>query len=163
MHHAQHGIPELGLVIIDRVSARHHSTRLADLFRSSTQDLQQNLLRHLGGECSQIERHKGRGTHGVDIAQGVGGGDRPIVVGVVNNWREKVYRRHQCAVLAEPPRCGIIGEGQTHQQIWPKGFVEYVSQTARNSRQGRRGPLATSTGGLGQLRQPERTLRVKGR
>ncbi len=72
--------PELGLGVLDRVPAHDRHAGLGGLLRSALQDLLEHLLRQASDrEADQVQGEDRLGPHGVDVAQGVGGGDGPEI------------------------------------------------------------------------------------
>ncbi len=77
------------------------------------------------------QRGDGAATHGVDVAQGVGGGDLAECVGIVHDGGEEVDGLHQREVGSDFVNAGVIGVIKTHQNIGivlvgqlPQNFVE---------------------------------------
>jgi len=55
--------------------------------------------------------------HRVDIAEGVGGGDGAVGVGVIHQRREKIHRQHHGLLIVELVDRGVVGRGQADEEI----------------------------------------------
>ena len=72
-----------------------------------------HLLRH----AHKIQGQLWLSAHGVDVAEGVGGGDLPEQVGVVGNGREEIHRLHQGQLIGDFVDRGVVALIKPHQQI----------------------------------------------
>ena len=61
-----------------------------------------------GGEAHEIQAGHRPASHGVHVAEGVGGGDLPEQIGIVDRRRDEIRRHHQGDVIAESVDAGVI-------------------------------------------------------
>ena len=101
MRRADHRQPVLGLRVADRVAARQHAARLADLRRRRLEHRRQRRLREVLGEGRDRQREQHAAAHREHVGQGVGRGDLPVRDRVVHERREEVQRADDREVVAE--------------------------------------------------------------
>ena len=92
---AGHRQSVLGLLVVDGVPANDQEPRLGGLVVASLEDLDQELLGKVYGVCDDVQPQQWRAPHSIDITEGVGRGDGPETVRVVNDGWEEVHRLHQ--------------------------------------------------------------------
>jgi hypothetical protein len=120
MHQAQRHQAVDRLHRIDRVAAGDRDARLAAHRGAAFQDLADGLQRqHVDRHAHQRQRHDGRAAHGVDVADGVGGGDAAEVERVVDDGHEEVGGGDQRLLVVEPVDGGVVGGLDAHQQSCP--------------------------------------------
>ena len=86
----------LGLRVVDGVTADDGGRGLAGDLRPTLQDPAEILERQRPrGERDDVQRGERARPHRVDVGEGVGRGDAPEVVGVVDDGREEVDRLDQ--------------------------------------------------------------------
>src|SRR5699024_11569763 len=91
-----------GFGIVDGVSADHRAAYLCGDVAAALEDLGEELGgQFLPGPAHQVERHHGDAAHGVDVREGIGGGDPAPVVGVVDHRGEEVRGGQDRQDLAE--------------------------------------------------------------
>ncbi len=109
--------PILRLVIGDGMAASDQRACLAHFLRAAAQNLGQNVWIEVIGEANQIQAEERLATHGVDVAERVGGGDGPEGIGVVHHRRKEIRRGDDCLVVVQAIDGGIIGVAQPHEQV----------------------------------------------
>ena len=83
---------------------------LPELVHTSLDDLPQDTQIHcLGRESDQVHGGFRCSAHGVNIAQGIGGGNLAEPVGIVHNRREKIHRLYQRQIIRNPIDTGVVG------------------------------------------------------
>ena len=107
----------LRLFVHDRMTAGDDDAGLTGFVGAAAEYLPDDLVRQLAGEAGDGERQKWLAAHRVDVAQGVGGRNRPERVGVVNNGRKEVHRLNQRRVGAQAIDGAVVGGVETDQQI----------------------------------------------
>ena len=73
------------------------------------------------GQLTNCRAVIGRPAHGVDIGEGVGGGDPTPVVGVVDDRCEVIDRLHQRFPGGQLPHSGIVGGLQADEEMRRRG------------------------------------------
>ena len=106
----------LGLLVQDAVAPGDESPGLIDLVVSAPQELVHRLLGHVRRDGHDVQAQLRLAPHGVDIAEGVGGGDLPEEVGIVRDGREEVHRLHQSQVVCDLVDAGVVALVKAHQQ-----------------------------------------------
>jgi hypothetical protein len=85
-------------------------------FGGTLKDLTQHLEgKPVSGPADEIESEQRRRTHGIDITQRVGNGDRAPVARVIHDRRKKVYRRHQRPLGRQLKDRGVVTGGGVDQ------------------------------------------------
>lgn len=93
---ADDGQAELELVVLDRVTAEEHGSRLGDRLGSPLQNLAVDTVRDpLGREAADVERKQGFASHGKHIGQRVCSRNPAIAKGVVADRSDEVQGRDQ--------------------------------------------------------------------
>ena len=111
------GISELGFFVADAVAADHRALGLHHFRKAAGQDLLQHFEVAVGRETNVSQRGDGTAAHGVDVAQGVGGGDLAESVGVVHDGREEIDGLHQRGVGRDPVDAGVVGVIEADQNV----------------------------------------------
>jgi len=140
-HHRQ---ANLRLFVLDRMPASDDRARLAHLLGQADHDLCDHLRGQGGRQRGDVQRQQRTPAHRIDIAQGVGGGNRAVLVRVVHNRCEEVGGDDQRARLVEPVHGSIVRRAQTYQQVGVIHRAEEVLQGAQHVRQGLRGQFGRS-------------------
>src|SRR5439155_17906249 len=96
--------------------------------------------------------------HGVDVAEGVGGGDGPEVVGPVHDRREEVGGEDEGEVVGELVDGGVVAGGAADEDVGVADFRQQAEQ--RQQVAGRL--LGGAAGALGELRQSDGVRRGRG-
>ena len=63
------------------------------------------------------QRGDGASAHGVNVAQGIGGGNLAESVGIVHHGREEIDGLHQREVGGDPVHAGVIGVIEADQHV----------------------------------------------
>ena len=79
------------------------------------QALEAQLLDRPGDEAQRAYRLC---AHGVDVAQGIGGGDAAIVERVVDDGREDIDGLDQRQIVAQAEHRRVVGASVADQQAW---------------------------------------------
>src|SRR5258707_11646443 len=82
MNQASDGVTKLCLVVTNAMAADHRASGLDHLRKTAGQYALENFEVSLLGEADQRERGQRPATHGINVAEGVGGGDLPESVRV---------------------------------------------------------------------------------
>src|SRR5262249_55626181 len=93
------------------------------------------------GVADEVEGRLGRAAHGVHVAEGVGGGNLPVAVRVVDDRREKGGGLDDRQGLGELVDAGVVVRLGAHEEV---GIV-VGRQAAKNLRNPLGGELARST------------------
>jgi hypothetical protein len=97
------------------------------------------------------------GAHGVEIGEGVGGGDLTEVERIVDNRREEIGRDDERPARIEPPDSGVIRRAEPDQQVGVRLLLKEIAQRLQNLRQRFRAQLGRSTGAGRHARQSDLT------
>src|SRR6267154_4297997 len=95
MNQAGDSVPKLGFVVTNAMAADHGTSGLDHLRKTAGQYAFENCEISFLGEADQSERRQRPPTHGVNVAEGVGGGNMSESVRVVNDGRKKIDGLHQ--------------------------------------------------------------------
>ena len=115
--HADHGQPVLRLRVGDAVAAEYRALIRHGGFGPGAHDPRERGGLGVVGEGGDRQTEQGRSTHGVQVAEGVGGGDGAEGVGVVDDRREEVDRRDDGEVVAHTVDARIVGAVEPDQRI----------------------------------------------
>src|ERR1039458_9314943 len=123
------GVAEFNFVVGDAVAAEDGAFGLAHFFGAALEDLLERGQIAFSGIGQDGERRDGAAAHGVDIAQGVGGGDGAEGIRVIDDGSEEVDGLHQGQVRRDLIDAGVIGgiEADQHVGVGPAGhFGQYL-------------------------------------
>jgi len=82
---------------------------LLNLIETALNNLAKNLLRHsLDWAGKYIHGQQGSASHGIDIAQGIGGRDLAETIGIIDYRRKKIQCLDQGCILIETIHSSII-------------------------------------------------------
>ena len=123
--------------------------RLVHLVVAAPQQVVDGLLRHGFGDAEKIQRQFRFAPHGVDITEGVGGGDLAEEVGVVGDGREKVHRLHQGQLVGYFIYRGVVGGIEPHQQVGVVAGADIPQQLGQHAG----AHLGAAAGAVGELGQ----------
>ncbi len=151
LHQPHHGKSVFGLWVIHRVPAHNEASCLGGLGVPAPQHLRQHRLVQRGRETHDVQGQQGLAPHGVDVAQGVGGGNGAELDGVVGNGREKVHSEDQRRLVVQAIDGGIVPGLNAHQEV----RVGHGGQPAQDLDQVLNAELGGSTGAVGQFGQAE--------
>jgi hypothetical protein len=115
---AGHGISELGFLVANAVSAHHRALRFHHLRKTASQDLLQYFEIALSRKTYVGQRGDGTASHGVNVAQRIGGRDLTEGVGIVDHGGEEVDGLYQREIGGDSVDAGIIGMIETDQNVW---------------------------------------------
>ena len=91
--------------------------RLRPPFGTAAQDLPQHVQIHALGEADKIQCRFDLTAHSVDIAQGIGRGDLPEGIGVIDHRREEIHRLHQGNILGNAVDGSIVPAVVANQKV----------------------------------------------
>jgi hypothetical protein len=94
------------------------ASRFLDLVGAAADDLRHCLLRQAIGEDGEVEGEEDIATHSVDVACGIGCGDRTIGIGIVDDGSEEIGGKDQCALFIEGENGCIVGLLQADEDLW---------------------------------------------
>jgi hypothetical protein len=89
------------------------------------------VRQHVDRHAHQRQRHDGRAAHGIDVADGVGGGDAAEVERVVDDGHEEVGGGDQRLLVVEPVDGGVVGGLDAHQQLFGDGHLRRALEDVR--------------------------------
>ena len=99
------------------VPTRQRAPGFGHLFGTAAQDLPQHVQIHALGEADEIQCRFDLTAHGVDIAQGIGRGNLPEGIGVIDHRREEIHRLHQSNVLGNAVDGSIVPAVVANQKV----------------------------------------------
>ena len=140
----------LGFLVVNGVASDDERAGLPRLGGAAFENTAQDVFRKADGEADDVQCQQGPGTHGVDIAEGVGGGDLPERKRVVDYGREEVYGLDESEVVVEAVDCGVVRGADPDEQV---RIVDW-GQMAQDLRQVVRTELGGSASAIGQLGKP---------
>ena len=117
MNHSRNGISEFCFFIADAVAAHHRASGLDHLRQAAGQNALQNFEIAFVGKTDKGQRSQRLSTHGIDVAERVGGGDLAEGIGIVHDGREKIHRLHQRRLGREQIHAGVVGVIEADQHI----------------------------------------------
>src|SRR5699024_784432 len=133
----------------------HRAARLGSDVAAALEDLGEELGgQFLPGPAHQVERHHGDAAHGVDVREGIGGGDPAPVVGVVDHRGEEVRGGQDRQILADLDGGGVVAVIQADEDFGA-GYGR-AGQTADRFLELTGGNLARAPAPVGETRQPDR-------
>lgn len=92
-----HGKPKFWLRIFDTMATYDNGSRFDRFVIGSEQDIGPKLGRRSGWiETSDVHDGERCAPHRVDIAERIGGSDRAIGIGIVDDGSEEIHRLHEC-------------------------------------------------------------------
>src|SRR6056300_341380 len=77
-------------------------------------------------------RHEGASTHGIDVADGVGGGNAAKIEGVIDDGHEKVGGAQYGSTVAHIKRSGIVATAVTHEELGELRSVSRCQTTCQH-------------------------------
>lgn len=101
----------------DAVAASDDGTRLGHLISPTMHDITQDITVEIIGEGDEIHGEEDLTAHGVDIGEGVGGGDGAKIVGGIDDGGEEVHGVDNGLFVIETIDSGIIGGGEADEKI----------------------------------------------
>ena len=150
-HHAQ---PEHGLGATHGMPADHAAAAGRDHLGRAARNSRDHLIRHLRGKSSECQRERDSASHRIDVADGVGGGDRAVVVRIVEQRRKEVDGGDQCTLGIERIHRGIIERCEPDQHVGVRAARARRESGQHRHELGRRlGCAAAATGQRAQTRE----------
>jgi hypothetical protein len=111
------GQPVLRLLVPDRVPAGEQAPGRTHLLVGRREDRGQQLHGEGLRECRDGESKERRTAHREHIVEGVRGGDRAVVAGLVDHGREEVERENQRPLVVESIDRGVVGRSEADEQV----------------------------------------------
>ncbi len=139
------GITKLDVFVVDAVAADDGAGGFDHFGGSAFEDLAEDGEVAFAGVGEDGERGDGTATHGVDVAEGVGGGDGAEGERIVDDGGEEVDGLDEGTLRAQPVDARIIGRIEAYQHV----RVGRIGQVAQNVVQNLWTQFRRSTGGLG--------------
>ncbi len=99
------------------MAADHGDSGLARLVAAATQDLDQHAFVEFRGKGDDVEGEQRHSAHRVDIAQGVGGGDRTERVRIVDDGREEIQTGDDGMVAVPGIHRRVVGGVEADQHV----------------------------------------------
>ncbi|MNM35669.1 hypothetical protein D3C81_463690 [compost metagenome] len=154
LHHAGHGQAEDRLGGIDGVPTGQGNARFG-AYRAATTDHFTGHFRgqHVDWPAENGDGHQRVAAHGVDVADGVGGGDAAEVVRVIDDRHEEVGGRDHAALVVQRVHCCIVARGIADPQFRVQGLGAAFGE---NHLEHLRRDLAATTGAVAVLGQTNR-------
>ena len=148
--HGHHAV--LGFGVVDGVASQHGRAGFGRLLGAASHDLfRDSFAQQTAGERQQVQHEQGPAAHGVDVRQGVGGGDAAEVAGVVHHRRKEVQRHDQRPVRGDPVDGGVVHGRRVHED----SGVVHGQKGTQDLRQLGLAELARSPGPVGQGAQAD--------
>ena len=114
-----------------------------NVFLATIQNFANRLWgQHIDGHAHQSQSHDGCATHGIHIADGVGGGDAAKVKRVIHDGHEEVGGGNQRLLIVELVHRCVVGCFNAHQQL---GWDGHGAGAFENLAQHAWGNLAAAT------------------
>ena len=117
MDGADNGETVLRLLVAQRMAASEQAACLTHLLARGGEDLPEHRGWQALREGGDREREERRAAHSEDVVQGVRGGDRTEVAGVVDDGREEVEREDEGTLVVEAVDGGIVRGGEADEQV----------------------------------------------
>ena len=111
------GVAELDFFVADAVAADHGAPGFEHLAEPAGQDLLENPEIALRRETQVGQSGNGAAAHGIDVAQGIGGGDLAEGEGIVDHGGEEIHGLHERLPRADLVDAGIVGVIEAHENI----------------------------------------------
>ena len=137
VNHPRHRQAVLHLLVGDGVAPGQGASGLQHLFAAAPENLAQDVQVHLLRKTDDVQRRFHFAPHGVDVAEGVGGGHLPEKVGVVQHGWEEVQGLDDGQVIGEAVHGGVVAGLGANEQIGVGGPGQLLQHPA----QGRRAQL----------------------
>jgi len=139
-----------GLGILDGVPAGEDAASFGDLVGATAEDVvDSGQLELVKGDPHDIHGGDGSPPHGIHVGKGVGGGDLPVSVGVVDDRGEEIHRLDQGAGGIEAEHGRIIGGGSSDEKV----VMPDLGESAQDLREIGLAEFGGSAGAGGQVRK----------
>ena len=118
-----------GLHRVDGVAPGNRNARRAANRSATFQNLANGLGgQHIDGHAHQRQRHDGRAAHGVDVGDGVGGGNAAKVKRIVHDGHEEVGSGNQRLLVVEFVDGCVVRRLNAHHQFLGNGHGRHAFQ-----------------------------------
>ncbi len=108
----------LELVVTHRVAAHERRPRLLDLTESAVQDpAERALVDAARREVAEVHGGQRPAAHGVDVGEGVGGGDLAVEIRIVHDRRDVVDGLHEGEVVRQTIDSGVVAGLEADEQV----------------------------------------------
>jgi hypothetical protein len=115
MDHSCDGKAIFRLFISNCMSTRNNRSCPCDGIRAAAQDFAQYARVEVIGPCYQVNGHEGLTAHGVYVAQGVGGSNRPEGIRVIDDRRKEIRSADDSLGVVDAIHSRIIDGVQSNQ------------------------------------------------
>ncbi len=99
------------------MSAEHDATGFVNLFGAALKNGREIVKIAGAGPGENRKSGKGSASHGVNVAQSVGGGDGSESEGIVDDRGEKVHCLHQSEVWRETIHSGVVRRFEADEHV----------------------------------------------
>ncbi len=103
------GVAKFCFFVADAVAADHGASGFHHFRKTAGEDASENFDVRFIRKAYEGERGDGTASHGVDVAEGVGGGDLSEGVWIVDDGREEVDGLHERQVGSDQIHSGVVG------------------------------------------------------
>ena len=150
MDRADDGETVLRLVVANGVSTGEECARRTHLLVGGGKYLGEHVHGQLFRERRDRQGEQRRPAHGEDIVEGIRGGDRPVIAGIVDDRREEIECEDERPLVVEAVDGGIVRRGEPDEQVLGLGRDEAGEQLLQASCRVLGGASATR-GEIGEL------------
>ena len=147
VNEAGDGQTVLGFRIQNAVAAGDDGSCLIGLVIAPPQQVVNRLFGHVFRHAQQVQGQLRFAAHGVNVRQGVGGGNLPEKIGIVGNGGEEVHRLHQGQIFTDFVNGSVIAFVEAHQQVGVLMDFDVLQQLCQHAGT----YLGTAAGTAGQL------------
>jgi len=109
--------PILWFPIDHRMATSYDCACLSHFIDTPLENGCHDLQIEIFGKTSYGQSEHRTSTHRIDIAQGICRRDRPIAVGLIDDWRKKVHRLHERLALIQLVDGRIITQREPNEQL----------------------------------------------
>ena len=110
------------LRIVDRMTSDNGASgRLHDDCSTGDDLFEQSERKRFTGPADQLQSGYGHASHGIDVGKGVGRGDAPPVVRVIDDWGEEVDRLDESRTSGSDVYGRIVAGLEADQEIGMAG------------------------------------------
>ena len=103
-------------------------------FASTIENLPDSFRRDLAERHAEDSQRENRpATHGIDIGDGVGGGDAPEVARLVDHRGEEIDGRDQAGAVVDLPHGRIVAGLGPHQQLAERLRLAAIAEESRQN------------------------------
>ena len=138
-----------GLRILDGVAAGDNGAGLSYFLIASLKDGVKGILWKLFRKAEDVHGQLWNASHGVNVADGIGGSNFAVFIRVVHDGREDIDSLHQRQIVAYAVHAGVVAGIEANQQV---GIGKF-GQMAQNLCQGIGAQFGRSAALIGHGRQ----------